>query len=80
MADSIHGHEVMEMMLEMGDSFTERSLVEAIEAKFGAGARFHACSASNMTPAELVAFLKRKGKFTGSEDGFNTEKSRICGH
>ena len=36
MSQSIHGHEVMEMMLEEGGHFTRASLREAIEARFGA--------------------------------------------
>ena len=35
MSNSIHGHEVMQMMLELGGSFTSESLKQAIEASFG---------------------------------------------
>lgn len=50
---SIHGHDVLNMMIESGERYTEESLVEAIHARFGEAARFHTCSASEMTAAEL---------------------------
>lgn len=58
--DSIHGHEVLNMMIESGEQYTHTSLEAAIKARFGERARFHTCSASDMTAAELVAFWRRK--------------------
>ena len=58
MSQSIHGHEVMEMMLEEGGHFTRASLREAIEARFGADARFHTCSASEMDAEALIATMQ----------------------
>lgn len=81
MTDSIHGHAVMEMMLESRDPFTKASLKSAIEAKFGAQARFHTCSANNLTAEELIDFLAARGKFTEQEGkGFQTDASKICDH
>ncbi len=77
---SIHGHEVLNMMLESGERYSQKSLVEAIAARFGDEARFHTCSASEMTAAELVAFLASRGKFIPAEDGFSTHESKICNH
>ena len=75
--DSIHGHEVLNMMIESGEQYTHASLEAAIKARFGEQARFHTCSAEGMTAGELVA---AKGKFTPSEDGFSTDQSKICRH
>ncbi|AXM03395.1 MULTISPECIES: YecH family metal-binding protein [Escherichia] len=77
---SIHGHEVLNMMIESGEQYSEASLEAAIKAKFGEQARFHTCSASEMTAAELVAFLAAKGKFIPLVDGFTTDESKICRH
>ncbi len=74
--DSIHGHEVLNMMIES----THASLEAAIKARFGEQARFHTCSAEGMTAGELVAFLAAKGKFIPSKDGFSTDQSKICRH
>ena len=80
MSQSIHGHEVMEMMLEEGGHFTRASLKEVIEARFGADARFHTCSASEMDVEVLIDFLAKRGKFIESEQGFQTRADKICNH
>ena len=77
---SIHGHEVLQMMLASGECWTAASLEAAIHRRFGAEARFHTCSAENLSAAELVAFLQKKGKFIAAEEGFNTHESKICRH
>ncbi|WP_262113031.1 YecH family metal-binding protein [Aeromonas sp. Marseille-Q5825] len=80
MSQSIHGHEVMEMMLEEGGHFTRASLREAIEARFGADARFHTCSASEMDAEALISLLAKRGKFIESEQGIQTRADKICNH
>lgn len=77
---SIHGHQVLNMMLESGTGYSEKSLEQAIMAKFGEQARFHTCSAEGMTARELVLFLAERGKFIPQSDGFTTHESKICHH
>lgn len=77
---SIHGHDVLNMMIESGEQYTEQSLVQAIDSRFGNNARFHTCSAENMRAAELVAFLAARGKFIPADEGFSTHVSKICRH
>lgn len=38
--DSIHGHEVLNMMIESGEQYTHASLEAAIKARFGEQARY----------------------------------------
>lgn len=78
--DSVHGHEVLNMMIESGEQYSTASLEAAIKTRFGEAARFHTCSASDMTARELVAFLAAKGKFIAQDDGFSTHESKICRH
>lgn len=81
MAESIHGHEVLHMMLaESGRGWTEDGLIRAIEERFGRDARFHTCSAENLNAAGLVAFLAERGKFmpAGPGAGFTADRSRMC--
>lgn len=80
MSNSVHGHEVMNLMLEMGGGFSKESLKEAIIARFGADARYHTCSAQEMTAEELIDFLSTKDKFVETENGFNTQADLICDH
>lgn len=77
---SIHGHEVLNMMLASETAFTTETLVAAIEAKFGSDSRFHTCSADDMTARDLVAFLAERGKFVEADAGFTTAPERICQH
>ncbi len=77
---SIHGHDVLNMMIESGEQYSEESLVQAIDSRFGNNARFHTCSAENMTAAGLVAFLASRGKFVPVEEGFSTHENKICRH
>ncbi|HEY4466573.1 MAG TPA: YecH family metal-binding protein [Klebsiella sp.] len=77
---SIHGHEVLQMMIASGQSYTVATLEAAIIARFGKEARFHTCSEENLSVAELVAFLQKKGKFIAADEGFRTHESKICRH
>jgi probable metal-binding protein len=76
----VHGHEVMQMMIASGKTWTRESLIEAIHQKFGATARFYTCSRDNMTAIELIDFLEARGKFVDCGDGFMTDESLVCNH
>jgi probable metal-binding protein len=80
MMKSIHGHEVMQMMLDAGGTFTRESLRLAIVAKFGEDARFHTCSAEGMNAEQLIDFLAARNKFVAEGEGFQTDPSRMCNH
>lgn len=80
MTDEIHGHEVMQMMVELDRSFTRDTLREAIEERFGKEARFFTCSANHMTADQLIDFLAAKGKFVERDSGFSTAAEHICQH
>lgn len=80
MAESIHGHDVMRMMVEANRAFTESQLKEAIAAKFGADARFHTCSASQMMAEDLIVFLRARSKFIVSDDTVAMNPASICNH
>lgn len=64
--DSIHGHEVLNMMIESGEQYTHASLEAAIKARFGEQARFHTCSAEG-----------RAGSVSGSKRQIYTFERRF---
>ncbi len=78
--NQIHGHEVLQMMLTSGKTYTRQSLVADIVAKFGAEARFYTCSAEGMTAEGLVEFLDSKGKLIPQDGGLQTSPSVMCRH
>jgi probable metal-binding protein len=80
MEKTIHGHEVMRMMLQSGKAYSRNSLKTEIINTFGAQVRFHTCSADNMNADELIDFLEARGKFLDKEEGFTTDPGRICNH
>ena len=80
MSQSVHGHEVMEMMLEQDGQFTRASLKQAMAQRFGADARFHTCSAREMDAEALIDFLAARGKFIEAGEGFQTRAEKICNH
>ncbi|AKJ42694.1 YecH family metal-binding protein [Pragia fontium] len=77
---SIHGHQVLEMMIAADELYTTESLIAAIQQRFGQEARFHTCAKQGLTAAELVDFLASKGKFIPANSGFTTNISKICNH
>jgi len=78
--NQIHGHEVMNMMLQSGDIYTKDSLNAEIISRFGAEARFYTCSAKDLTADKLVAFLELKGKLVSRPGGFQTMPELVCDH
>lgn len=61
-----------------GNSYTEKSLIEAIIEKFGKEERFYTCSAENLTAQGLIDFLKDHGKFMPMDDEFTVDTSKVC--
>ncbi|MCB9799745.1 MAG: YecH family protein [Candidatus Omnitrophica bacterium] len=79
MSESIHGHEVIEMMMQAEKPYTKQSLEAALIEKYGSRARFHTCSASNLSAADLIEFLAARGKFMAASDqSFNINPDRVC--
>jgi len=77
---SVHGHDVMHMMVESGKRYTKESLRAEIVERFGEQTRYHTCSQQNMTADELIVFLDAKGKFNATSEGFTTAPEKICKH
>lgn len=76
-----HAHEVMEMMVCSGKTYSRASLAADIRQKFGDNVTFYTCSASGLSPEQLIEFLAMKGKFSGTEEQFIFDSGRMCqGH
>ena len=80
MAETVHGHDVMQMMIDSNKTYTKESLEKAIIERFGNDTRFYTCSAENMTAAEIIEFLASRGKFDRLGGGFKTNPDKICKH
>ena len=73
--NSIHGHEVMHMMVNSGKSFSRDSLKKAIHVQFGSETRFFTCSAQGMDADQLINFLEN-GNIKNSVNFPNTYLER----
>ncbi|MGE9289865.1 MAG: YecH family metal-binding protein, partial [Puniceicoccales bacterium] len=78
--NEIHGHAVLHMMAESGQTYSRESLKTRIEETFGKEARFYICSGGGMTADELIHALAEKGKFTGTPDAFRFSIESMCDH
>lgn len=75
---SIHGHMILEMLLDDQKKFTKESLKQEIKKRFGENAIFHACTADNMKFDDLYTFLINRGKILEQNGILKTSRSLIC--
>ena len=80
MSESIHGHEVMEMILLADPPLSREDLEREVTSRFGEAPRFHTCSAQNMTLDELLQFLGGRGKVVEIDGVLGTSRGQICEH
>ena len=80
MNPSIHGHEVLEVVLAASGPITPESLEAQVSQRFGSDARFHTCSANGLTVRQLIDLLESKGKLVLADGGLQADRSRICEH
>ncbi len=78
MSESIHGHQVMEMMAASAKTYSKSALKAEIATKFGEDAHFHTCMHSDLTADALIEFLTSKGKFVESEEGIHMPEDHLC--
>ncbi len=78
MNQSIHGHQVMEMMAESKKTYTKQTLKAEIANIFGENAHFHTCMGSDLSAEQLIEFLASKGKFIESAEGIKMPEDHLC--
>jgi probable metal-binding protein len=80
MPQSVHGHEVLEAILAHSGPIPRAHLAAAMADAHGADARYHTCSAQDMTLDELLAFLLERGKISSEADGIVAHREEMCAH
>jgi probable metal-binding protein len=76
MKDSIHGHELLHLVLNAGTPVTRSEMAE----HFGEESLFHTCSARNMSLDQLIDFLTQRGKITRVDGGYLAHRESMCSH
>lgn len=80
MNSSVHGHQVLQLLLEQTAPIKRDKLMAMMQDRFGKDARYHTCSTEGMDAEALLNFLAIKGKFIESAQGLSTLESKICRH
>ena len=78
MNTSVHGHEVLRMMIAARRGFERDALCKAIVERFGDDARFDACAASGMTAEGLIDYLVSRRKLRREADGLWVNEGDLC--
>lgn len=80
MSERIHGHVVLEAILAESAPIPRSQLTDAMATLHGMDARYHTCSASDMTLQDLLEFLLERGKISESADGIVAHREQMCTH
>lgn len=76
----IHAHSVLDLFALRTEGIESHQAIPQIEDAFGTDARFFACSASDMTAAELMEFLLRREKLVEADGRLHLNRANICSH
>lgn len=77
---SIHGHDVIDMILSADPQLTRVELAAEVSRRFGPDARFHACSSAAMVLDELIAFLLDRQKIAETNGRLSVIVENVCKH
>jgi probable metal-binding protein len=77
---SIHGHEVIAILIDAEAPMTPADLQAAVTRLFGPAPRFHTCSAYNLTLDGLLALLLNKGKLSYLNGRLHLHREKVCSH
>ncbi len=80
MPNDVHGHAVLEMILDAPAPMTRHGVLSAAKARFGAEARYYTCSAAAMTIEDLLEFLVARRKISIADDVVTAYRERMCSH
>ena len=80
MAQSVHGRNVLKLVLESGRSWKREDLLQNIASEFGGDAAFHTCSVEGFSAEQLIEMFLGKGKLVETAEGITADPSRMCNH
>ena len=77
---SIHGHIVLNHILDLGGTESLSTLRQWAEASHGLDARYHTCSAQQLTYEGLLQFLLERNKIEVNGDRICVIAEHVCSH
>lgn len=76
--NSIHAHEVLRLLQELGEPCPEGRVREEVVRRFGPDARFHTCSIDDLAFDDLLELLVALRKLERSSAGLSIARERVC--
>lgn len=80
MPANIHGHEILEHIIEAGGTLRLSELRAFATATHGEDALYHTCSASQMSFEQLLEFLTSRSKVTVVGEQVTVHAEKMCQH
>ena len=80
MAQSVHGRNVLKMVLASDRSWPRAELLQAMVNEFGADSEFHTCSVDSLSAEQLLDLFLNKGKLVETAEGLSVDTSKMCSH
>ncbi|AZL85979.1 MULTISPECIES: YecH family metal-binding protein [Aliivibrio] len=80
MKQDIHGHSVLNILLNSEVPLPRAELELMVITEFGSDVCFHTCSQQELTLNELLNFLLSKKKVIETNDGLIADPDRMCNH
>lgn len=80
MAANVHGHVILERIIEAGGQMSLSGLRDFALQSHGSDATYYTCSASAMSFDEILAFLSARGKIDVQGDQVVVFAEKMCRH
>ena len=80
MEQSIHAHDVLDILGASEAPLAEAELLGRITARYGQAASFTNCRGDRFTFDELVAFMLERGKVASAGGKLSLNRAEVCGH
>ena len=74
----IHAHEVLNLVGDNDGQLTRADLAAKVESPFGAGARFFACFAEDLSVEELLPALFEREKLVETDGKLHLCRQNMC--
>ncbi len=80
MSESIHGHEIMQLVHEANPPLSVQALRDEAAKRWGEDATFHACAGGGMDLDGILQFLASRGKVLEVDGVLRTNIGQMCDH
>ncbi|TKB54751.1 YecH family metal-binding protein [Ferrimonas aestuarii] len=80
MSDSIHAHELLNLIGEQSEPLTLEQLQQLTVANFGEAVKFHTCRLEDQNIDQILKFFIKMEKVASQGDGYVLNRGNMCSH